>query len=1012
MFGNYFKHVLVLTLLAGLTYSLPQVKDAMAGAFTIGYSDASAYTAAVGDAASKVAISQVSIQSISAKVNYDSMKKESGVLVTAKVKIAGGQSGIVIPEKGSFLFVFTNKTLTTGNKEVYLPVTESSATRDSASAYIIKSGTAASFTVSGLVPTANMIAGQYTISLVNVVTTEGKITVPLNKSNAVVIVGENSPYIKVAGPGLYGSRDTIILNTVRLGKNPTITFKSVLDICEIGHICSPSLPKTFSLNGNNNSKQVKFDLTGKDLVPAQYQVYVTNNELGSTVGKSNIVQVQILDQSKLLTGKVIAGKLELLYDSSKQEVSLAAHFEATIKAGDTDLTFDQNSFFVRLDSNAYSTSADTRLVSVDGKTVSFPYTLKAKKEARLLVLASANPKILIGGVYTMSVGGISASTNAGAQKVYIQVNDNITKSLPVMGEVSPFLNQVSGTAIIGKAFTITGQRLAGATVYVDGAQLVCDANVTCVKYAVDGSAIEIDLPSSLQDGSHMLYVRNATTGQSNNIWFQSVGNVTCPPGYTCTDISTINVTSPSGSYPAARALPVVWTQNYVSENITAIIIGATNGDQYYQGPLGNGKTGTNTATLPREAANIPAGNYTLSVCDMNISSPTEPGKPLCSSTSFSIIPSPIVAPSVSASSATLGAPIMSGNTVVAYPATFKFTMSSNSTVYVSSNPNIMLTTQISGYVGGETIETPISVVSTNPATVAGDASSYFIIPAGTSREFTFNGVIRPGSTGGAKVIGITGVNYGTTNSVLTSNAIVGDLQSLKLVANFPISPPSRPFIQVLTPNGGEALVKGNHYQITWYSNIATSSTVHIGIKRCPSCYDDVNFDAPNTGSYDWTVGLTPFYPPVDQPGYQIKIVGGDYRGSADDVSDGYFSISTSTPARSITALTPASNVTWTQGQFYPITWRSTNPMPTDTVKVWLKNAAGTYYSIVGADGATLALPNTGSANITIPNNGTIPAGIYSIEYRFGPAVKSVAPGMVTIVAPVPCVPMLGNICEI
>jgi hypothetical protein len=35
MFGKYFKHVLILTLLAGMAYSLPQVKDSMVGAFSI-----------------------------------------------------------------------------------------------------------------------------------------------------------------------------------------------------------------------------------------------------------------------------------------------------------------------------------------------------------------------------------------------------------------------------------------------------------------------------------------------------------------------------------------------------------------------------------------------------------------------------------------------------------------------------------------------------------------------------------------------------------------------------------------------------------------------------------------------------------------------------------------------------------------------------------------------------------------------------------------------------------------
>jgi hypothetical protein len=33
MFGKYFKHILIMTLLAGFAYSLPQMRDAMVGAF-------------------------------------------------------------------------------------------------------------------------------------------------------------------------------------------------------------------------------------------------------------------------------------------------------------------------------------------------------------------------------------------------------------------------------------------------------------------------------------------------------------------------------------------------------------------------------------------------------------------------------------------------------------------------------------------------------------------------------------------------------------------------------------------------------------------------------------------------------------------------------------------------------------------------------------------------------------------------------------------------------------------
>jgi hypothetical protein len=98
--------------------------------------------------------------------------------------------------------------------------------------------------------------------------------------------------------------------------------------------------------------------------------------------------------------------------------------------------------------------------------------------------------------------------------------------------------------------------------------------------------------------------------------------------------------------------------------------------------------------------------------------------------------------------------------------------------------------------------------------------------------------------------------------------------------------------------------------------------------------------------------------------------------------------------RTITALTPISNQTWTSDTSYPITWTSTGATATTSVNVWLKDVStGTYYNLISG------LPNTGSATVTIPDNGTIPVGTYSIEYRFGPAIKSVAPGLITISTP-------------
>ncbi len=42
MFGKYFKHILIMTLLAGFAYSLPQMRDAMVGAFGFAGSNSAA----------------------------------------------------------------------------------------------------------------------------------------------------------------------------------------------------------------------------------------------------------------------------------------------------------------------------------------------------------------------------------------------------------------------------------------------------------------------------------------------------------------------------------------------------------------------------------------------------------------------------------------------------------------------------------------------------------------------------------------------------------------------------------------------------------------------------------------------------------------------------------------------------------------------------------------------------------------------------------------------------------
>jgi photosystem II stability/assembly factor-like uncharacterized protein len=160
--------------------------------------------------------------------------------------------------------------------------------------------------------------------------------------------------------------------------------------------------------------------------------------------------------------------------------------------------------------------------------------------------------------------------------------------------------------------------------------------------------------------------------------------------------------------------------------------------------------------------------------------------------------------------ATLGAPIMSGNAVTAYPATFKFSVTApGNTIYISNDPNILLATTSTGYAAPANSSTGLTDMFATPGNTAGDSQSYFVIPSGTTREFTFNGLVKNDSTGGLKTFSIVGVNYGTTGSALKANIITTGLTALKVSPVFP----------TVTPIGWSAQI--NSGQRSW-SSIASS----------------------------------------------------------------------------------------------------------------------------------------------------------------------------------------------
>lgn len=136
--------------------------------------------------------------------------------------------------------------------------------------------------------------------------------------------------------------------------------------------------------------------------------------------------------------------------------------------------------------------------------------------------------------------------------------------------------------------------------------------------------------------------------------------------------------------------------------------------------------------------------------------------------------------------ASLGACSVNSNTTQACQVSYSFTLAAgNNSLYVSAVPGVALGTTTTGYInnGASNASTTLTVVVTNPGTLSGDsAGSYYVVPAGSSRQFTWTGSVQfdGTQTPRTRTFAITQVNYGTASNALTANNINYNLSPLLL----------------------------------------------------------------------------------------------------------------------------------------------------------------------------------------------------------------------------------------
>ena len=181
-------------------------------------------------------------------------------------------------------------------------------------------------------------------------------------------------------------------------------------------------------------------------------------------------------------------------------------------------------------------------------------------------------------------------------------------------------------------------------------------------------------------------------------------------------------------------------------------------------------------------------------------------------------------------------------------------------------------------------------------------------------------------------------------------------------AVFSILRPSSPTIRVINPNGGEQLVIGTIYEITWFG---TDSRAQVKIEYSidgSEIWTEIIDSTENDGDYDWTV--------PDEPSSACLVRISEIDGQPVDVSDAVFSI-VQPQTGDLTVLTPNGGENLESGTEYNITWNCSG-LNNVIIEYSVNNGiTWLYIDKVPADNGsfTWTIPGTTSENCLVRVSG-------------------------------------------
>jgi hypothetical protein len=188
-----------------------------------------------------------------------------------------------------------------------------------------------------------------------------------------------------------------------------------------------------------------------------------------------------------------------------------------------------------------------------------------------------------------------------------------------------------------------------------------------------------------------------------------------------------------------------------------------------------------------------------------------------------------------------------------------------------------------------------------------------------------------------------------------------------------------------SPNGGEVWKVNSTQNITWTTNtLYTNAYIEYSTDNGTS-WNIVSTNAPNTGSYAWTVPNTV----TTQALIRISNRVGGNPSTPNDVSNAVFTINLPTPLLT----SPNGGEVWRSGNTHQITWDASTVA--SNVQLEYSVNGGTSWSTI-----TTSASNTGAYNWTIPLQNSTTQALIRITNTSFPSAIDTSNAVFTIKAPI------------